>query len=253
MTHSERVILTLYLFYPFPSFFGHPGGASRRCRARRESYVNHFREIIYGSHSEICHAWHGSCLYVDKEMWNGGVDREAPVRASASAGKQNRIETYGRYEMNYLTVRRPAVANSGLSTLGSFDRLFDSVFSGVPGWDTRKPAVDIRADEQQYTIEADLPGMSEDQFDVRIEDNLLVISSLDKEKSAGSDKGVNNGEEHNGYLLRERRCGAFHRSFSLPKDADAGKIDATYRNGVLSVVLPKKPESKPRQIKINRG
>lgn len=155
--------------------------------------------------------------------------------------------------MNYLTVRRPATVSNGLNTLSTFDRLFDSVFSGVPGWDAWKPAVDIRADEQQYTIEADLPGRSEEQIDVRIEDNLLVISSLEKEKSANGESNGEGSADQNGYILRERRNGAFHRSFALPKDADAGNIEATYRNGILSVVLPKKPEAKPRQIKINRG
>ncbi len=159
--------------------------------------------------------------------------------------------------MNYLTVRRPAATtvNNGLSTLSSFDRLFDSVFGGMPGWDDRKPAVDIRTDEQQYTIEADLPGMSDDQIDVRVEDNLLVISSRTAEKDVKDEsrQDTNDSTETDGYILRERRQGAFHRSFSLPKDADPGKIDANYRNGVLTVTVNKKPEAKPRQIKINRG
>ena len=146
--------------------------------------------------------------------------------------------------MNYLTVRRPVATVSN----GTFDRLFDSVFSGMPGWDDHKPAVDIRTDENQYTIEADLPGMAEDRIDVRVEDNLLVLASVEDEKAAEKDPA-----EDNGYVLRERRSGTFYRSFALPKDADATKIDAVYRNGVLTVTLPKKAEAKPRQIKISRG
>ncbi len=163
--------------------------------------------------------------------------------------------------MSYMTVRRPVAVSNGLSTISSFDRLFDSVFNGMPGWDARKPTVDIRNDEHQYTIEADLPGLTEEQIDVRIEENLLVIASV-QEKSANAgagdagdtgDAGTEKNADHNGYILRERRSGEFHRSFALPKDADAGNIEATYRNGVLTVALKKKPEAKPRQIKINRG
>lgn len=151
--------------------------------------------------------------------------------------------------MNYLTVRRPvATVSNGLNRISSFDRLFDSVFSGMPGWDDHKPAVDIRADENRYTIEADLPGMTEDRIDVRVEDNLLVLSSVEEEKT-----GENDDADQNGYILRERRSGGFHRSFALPKDADATGIEAVYRNGVLTVTLPKKAEAKPRQIKISRG
>lgn len=151
--------------------------------------------------------------------------------------------------MNYMTLRRPtATVNGGVNTLGSFDRLFDSVFGAMPGWDDRKFAVDIRTDEHQYTIEADLPGIVEDQIDVRIEDNLLVISSKDEKSAEGE-----NQAEPEGYILRERRRNAFYRSFALPKDADPGKIEAAYRNGVLTVTIQKKPEAKPRQIKITRG
>jgi HSP20 family protein len=165
--------------------------------------------------------------------------------------------------MNYMTVRRPvATVSNGLNSLSSFDRLFDSVFNGVPGWDARKPAVDIRADEQQYTIEADLPGMTEDRIDIRVEDNLLVIASVEEETGSqeksvtdnGSAEPTRNGDTSgNSYVLRERRSGPFHRSFALPKDADPGKIDAAFRNGVLTVTLQKKAEAKPRQIKIKRG
>lgn len=160
--------------------------------------------------------------------------------------------------MNYMTVRRPVTVSNGLNTLGSFDKLFDSVFGNVPGWDARKPAVDIRADEHTYTIDADLPGLTEEQIDVRVEENLLVISTVDQnERSAhesnGDGSNGSHGDRADGYILRERRTTGFHRSFSLPKDADAAKIEASYRNGVLTVVLPKKPEAKPRQIKINRG
>lgn len=157
--------------------------------------------------------------------------------------------------MNYVTVRQPVTkTGNGLRTLSSFDRLFDSVFNGLPGWDDRKPAVDIRTDEQRYTIEADLPGLSEEQIDVHVEDNLLVIASQEQQPKTDAAEPDEASETANeGFILRERRTGVFRRSFALPKDADAGNIEATYRNGVLTVVLNKKPEAKPRRIKISRG
>lgn len=148
--------------------------------------------------------------------------------------------------MNYLKVRRP---NNGVSTLSDFDRLFESVFGNAPSWNDRSPAVDIRQNENMYVIDADLPGMREDQIDVRVENDLLVISAAAEEKNTTEEKGDTSDE----FVVRERATRSFYRSFALPKDADAGQIDATYRNGVLSVQLHKKPESKPRQIEIKRG
>lgn len=148
--------------------------------------------------------------------------------------------------MNYLTVRRPA---NGTRLVSDFDRLFDSVFGAMPSWNDATPAVDIRNDEAKYVIDADLPGMSEDQIDVRVENDLLVISAKVEENRTEGKKENSDGD----YILRERKTRSFYRSFAMPKDADAGKIDAVYRNGVLTVELHKKPESKPRQIQIKRG
>jgi HSP20 family protein len=151
--------------------------------------------------------------------------------------------------MNYLTVRRPA---NGLTTrtapVTEFDKLFDSVFGTMPGWSDRKPAVDIRATENEYILDADLPGFSEEQVDVRLENDLLVISARDEKDATGTDEATSQD-----YIVRERRMRSFHRSFALPKDANTGAIDATYRNGVLTLTIQKKAEAKPRQIQIKRG
>lgn len=153
--------------------------------------------------------------------------------------------------MNYLTVRRPG---NGVSMLNDFDRLFDSVFNGKPGWSDSRPAVDIRNEDDRYVIEADLPGMSEDQIDVHVENDLLVLTAREEENRTESDTNESNGTESRPeYILRERRSREYYRSFALPKDGDAGNIEASYRNGVLTIHLHKRPESKPRQIEIKRG
>lgn len=150
--------------------------------------------------------------------------------------------------MNYMTVRRP---NNGIATrttsTSDFDRLFNSVFSSFPGWSDHKPAVDVRSTEDAYIVDADLPGFTDDQIDVRVENDLLVISAKDENEG---EKGT---ESEDQYMVRERHMRSFYRSFALPKDADTGSIDATYRNGVLSLSIAKKEEAKPRQIKIKRG
>ena len=154
--------------------------------------------------------------------------------------------------MNYLTVRRPNTvrrSTNGVSTRNDFDRLFESVFGDMPGWNDRAPVVDIRQNENMYTIEADLPGMNEDQIDVRVENDLLVLSARGEEETAQQ----TDTEASDEFIVRERTTRSFYRSFAMPKDADAGQIEATYRNGVLTVQLHKKPESKPRQIEIKRG
>lgn len=149
--------------------------------------------------------------------------------------------------MNYVTVRRP---RNGMSMVSEFDRLFDSVFGQMPNWNDHKPAVDIRNEENRYVIEADLPGMSEDQIDVRVENDLLVLQAKTEEKVANDNATIEGSVGE--YILRERSARTFYRSFALPKDANTGTIEAHYRNGVLTLSIDKKEEARPRQIEIKR-
>jgi HSP20 family protein len=119
------------------------------------------------------------------------------------------------------------------------DRLFGSLV-GDGSW-MKHPAVDIREEEGRYVLEAELTGLTENDFDVQVHDNLLTISS----KKAESEE-----TNKNGYVLRERRAASFSRSFVLPKDVDREKIDAQFKNGLLTLVLNKTPEAKPRSIQI---
>jgi len=125
------------------------------------------------------------------------------------------------------------------------NRLFDSSFKG--GADnsaltTWAPAVDIYETENELVIKADLPDMEEKDIDVCVENNMLTIR--------GERKFEESVKEDN-YLRVERAYGSFSRSFSLPNTVDTGAIQANYKNGVLKVQLPKRAESKPKQVKIN--
>lgn len=107
---------------------------------------------------------------------------------------------------------------------------------------TWAPAVDIHETPNELVVKADLPDVDEKDIDVRVENNLLTIRGERKfEKSVPAEN----------YLRVERTYGAFSRSFSLPNTVNPESIRAEYKNGVLTVSLPKREESKPRQVKVN--
>ena len=137
-------------------------------------------------------------------------------------------------------------AHHGLSGLQEqVNRLFESSFPGRSdnsALTTWAPAVDIYETENELVVKADLPDVSEKDLDVRIENNTLTIRAERK-----FEKKV---EEEN-YLRVERTYGSFSRSFSLPNTVNSEAIKADYKNGVLTVELPKRAESKPKQIKVN--
>jgi len=133
-----------------------------------------------------------------------------------------------------------------LSTLQEqVNRLFDTSLprradeSALTTW---APAVDIYETENELVLKAHLPEISEKDFDVRVENNMLTIR--------GERKFEQKVKEDN-YLRVERSYGSFSRSFSLPSTVNTEAIKAEYKDGVLTVELPKRPESKPKQVKIS--
>ncbi len=103
------------------------------------------------------------------------------------------------------------------------------------------PAVDIYETENELVLKADLPDVDLKDIDVRVENQTLTISGERKFESEDSGKG---------YHRIERSYGSFTRSFAVPNTFDTDKISAGFKNGVLTVTLPKKEAAKPRQIKI---
>ena len=104
------------------------------------------------------------------------------------------------------------------------------------------PTVDIFERGDDLVIRAELPGVERDDIDVRVEDNTLMLS--------GERKRESEFDEENAYRL-ERVYGKFLRSFRLPKTVDATRIEASYKNGVLEISLPKAEEARPRKIDIS--
>lgn len=124
-----------------------------------------------------------------------------------------------------------------------FHHLFDDDFfnaSALEGRNIAKPAVNIKETETEFQIDVAAPGLDKKDFNVEIENDLLTISST-KEES--------NEENLDHYSCKEFNYAQFSRSFSLPESIDAEKIKASHKNGVLSIHLPKKDESKLKKVK----
>jgi len=125
------------------------------------------------------------------------------------------------------------------------NRIFESAYPGhnegsaLTAW---APAVDIYETENELVLKADLPDVNEKDLDVRVENNMLTIR--------GERKFEQKVKEEN-YLRIERTYGSFSRSFSLPNTVSTENIKAEYKNGVLTVEMPKRAESKPKQVKVN--
>ena len=104
------------------------------------------------------------------------------------------------------------------------------------------PSVDIEEAEDKYVIKADLPGVDKKDINVKLENGILSIRGQKTvEKESGKDTR---------HHRRERFQGTFARSFTLPDAVNADAVDASYRDGVLSLHIPKKEEAKPRSIDI---
>ena len=124
------------------------------------------------------------------------------------------------------------------------NRLFNETFdrsSDEANLTTWAPAVDIFETEHSLVVKADLPDIKPEELDIRVENNILTIRGERK-----FEKSVN----ENNYLRVERAYGAFSRSFSLANTVNAEAIQADYKNGVLSLNIPKREEAKPKQIKV---
>ncbi len=104
------------------------------------------------------------------------------------------------------------------------------------------PPVDIYEDEHKLVLKIEIPGMRQEDLDVHMENNTLTVKG---ERSFQSE-----GKEENFHRV-ERRYGSFYRAFTVPSTIDSNSVKAEYDAGVLRLELQKKPESKPRQIKVN--
>ena len=104
------------------------------------------------------------------------------------------------------------------------------------------PAVDIHETDDGFVVTADLPGIKKEDIEIDLKDSTLTIKGEKKFKEKAPKEN---------YIRIERSYGKFIRSFSLPNNIDSEKIKATFKNGTLELGIPKKEETKPRQITID--
>jgi HSP20 family protein len=127
------------------------------------------------------------------------------------------------------------------------NRLFDDFFRGgmqaeeASGRSYWSPAVDIAERDNEYVVKVELPGVNKDDVKITLESNILTIRGEKKQEK--EEKGENSHR-------LERSYGSFQRSFTLPTIVKNDKIDAVYRDGILTVTLPKAEEAKPKQIEV---
>lgn len=107
------------------------------------------------------------------------------------------------------------------------------------------PNADVRETGKAYLIDIDLPGYKENEIEINLNDRILTISSLHEEVSEKNEDGST-------YIIRERSSKKFSRRFTLPEDINNENVSADFENGVLKITVPRKADTKPRQIPINK-
>ena len=125
------------------------------------------------------------------------------------------------------------------------DRLFDAFFGGGEGGSRRwVPPMDLVEAEDHFVLKADLPGLSEDDVSIEIDDGALKISGERKAEHESNERG---------WYRVERAFGSFARTLSLPEGVDADAVSASFDRGVLEVTIPKPEQRKPRKVAIGAG
>ncbi len=139
------------------------------------------------------------------------------------------------------------------SLQGEMNRLFSTFFdtptragNGGAGAATRRwiPAMDLVETGEHFVLRADLPGVTEGDVSIEVENNVLTVSGERKTETE---------EQHEGYYRLERSMGAFSRSLTLPEGIDAEAVTATFEHGVLEVRIPKPVQAQPRKVQIGVG
>jgi HSP20 family protein len=137
---------------------------------------------------------------------------------------------------------------TNISPFEDMNRWFRNFFEDFPTVPWRisasQPAIDVIEADDKYTVKADLPGLTEKDINVSVDGNVLNISSTKEEKL---------DEAKEGYLLHERRRTGFQRSFTLPSDANPEQVQAEYKNGILTLNIPKTPGAKKKKIPVQAG
>ena len=148
--------------------------------------------------------------------------------------------------MNNVTRYRPL--NSIFAVPRDLGRLMDDVFGG--GWDVGEnlrqwlPPTDVSETPEAVTLRLEVPGLNRDQIKIAVENNMLTVRG---------EKAQETSSENETFRRTERSFGSFERSFSLPAYVNTDTVQASLQDGVLSITLPRREETKAREIEIGGG
>jgi HSP20 family protein len=137
----------------------------------------------------------------------------------------------------------------GCSPIAEMGRVMDNIFgnAGQPSGSAsfvRIPAVDVEETDKNYVLEAELPGFAMEDVSVNLDGGTVTIESKKDETVEKEDNKTKN------LVLHERRSRSFSRSFKLPENADPGAINATFKNGLLTLTIGKRTEAQKKTIQI---
>lgn len=123
-----------------------------------------------------------------------------------------------------------------------FDETLSRVFKGGIPRGVWSPPVDMVEREDEVVLRVDLPGVNQNEINIKVEENMLIIHG--ERKFSKEDSGEN-------YIQIERPYGSFQRTFTLPKVIEQESVKASYKDGVLQITLPKKKDIPPKQISVD--
>ena len=142
--------------------------------------------------------------------------------------------------MNLIRYQRPDAVWPTFGRLSSLRDELDSLFeSSLTGW---LPALDAHEDKENFTVQVEVPGFKREDIQVSLQDGVLTISGERKEEKVSKETEIHR---------QERYYGKFTRALSLPTAVAADKVKAAYKDGILTVTLPKAEEAKPKQIDVS--
>jgi HSP20 family protein len=123
------------------------------------------------------------------------------------------------------------------------DDLFSTFFGGMPAWAERQvwPSLDVIENDNDITIKAEVPGCKAEDIDISVQGNTLTISGEKKQEKEEKEKG---------YYYAERSYGSFRRDLSLPSEVEPNRIDASYKEGVLTIKMPKSEKAKAVKVRV---
>ncbi len=130
-------------------------------------------------------------------------------------------------------------------TTGNLDKVLNEIFNATPFWTNINtdfaPRVNITENDNRIKLEFELPGMERNDIKVTVKDGLLTVSGERKEEKK---------DEKENYVRNEIYSGQFSRSFTLPETVEVDKISADYKNGLLTLSLPKSEKARPKTIEV---